>query len=97
MAKQKQCGKTLVGVVRGLRVEVGDHVTISKYKNIFAIGYTPNWSEEAFVIKDVKNTIPWTYIINDFSGEEISGTCYAKELQKLNQEGFEIEKVIRRK
>ena len=40
--------------------KVGDHVTISKYKNIFAKGYTPNWSEEVFVIKKVKNTVPWT-------------------------------------
>ena len=43
----------------------GDNVRISKYKNIFAKGYTPNWSEEVFVIKKVKNTVPWTYVIND--------------------------------
>ena len=47
------------------KFKVGDHVRISKYKNIFAKGYTPNWSEEVFVIKEVKNTVPWTYIIND--------------------------------
>ena len=41
-----------------------DHVRISKYKNIFAKGYTPNWSEEVFAIKNVKNTVPWTYAIN---------------------------------
>ena len=40
--------------------KVGDHVKTSKYKNIFAKGYTPNWSEEVFVIKKVKNTVPWT-------------------------------------
>ena len=45
------------------KFEVGDHVRISKYKNIFAKGYTPNWSEEGFVIKKVKNTAPWTYVI----------------------------------
>ena len=55
----------------------GDHVRISKYKNIFsANGYTPNWSEEVFVIKEVKNTVPWTYVINDLDGEEIIGTFY---------------------
>ena len=42
-----------------------DHVRISQYKNIFAKGYTPNWSEKVFVIKNVKNTVPCTYIIND--------------------------------
>ena len=42
------------------KFKVGDHVRISKYKNIFAKGYMPNWSEEVFVIKKVKNTVPWT-------------------------------------
>ena len=56
-----------------------------------------NWSEEVFVIKKVKNTVPWTYVINDLNGEEIAGTFYEKELQKTNQEEFRIEKVIKRK
>ena len=55
----------------------------------------PNWNEEVFVIKKVKNTIPWTYVINDLNGEEIIVTFYEKELQKTNQEEFRIEKVIR--
>ena len=59
--------------------------------------YTPNWSEEVFVIKKVKTTVPWTYVINDLNGEEINGTFYKKELQKANQEEFRIEKVIKRK
>ena len=79
------------------KFKVGDHVRISKYKNIFAKGYTPNWSEEVFVIKKVKNTVSWTYIINDLNGEEIIGTFYEKELQKTNQKKFRIEKVIKRK
>ena len=79
------------------KFKVGDHVRISKYKNIFAKGYTPNWSEEVFVIKKVKNTVPWTYIINDFNGEEIIGTLYGKELQKTNQQEFRIEKVIKKR
>ena len=40
------------------KFKVGDHVRISKYKNIFAKGYTPNWSEEVFVISKIKNTLP---------------------------------------
>ena len=79
------------------KFKVGDHVRTSKYKKKFAKGYMPNWSEEVFVIKKVKNTIPWTYVINDLNGEEIIGTFYEKELQKTNQEEFGIEKVIRRK
>ena len=79
------------------KFKVGDHVRISKYKNIFAKGYMPNWSEEAFVIQKVKNTIPWTYVVNDLRSEEIIQTFYEKELQKTNQEEFRIEKVIRRK
>ena len=66
------------------KFKVGDHVRISKYKNIFAKGYTPNWSEEVFVIKKVKNTVPWTFVINDLNGEEIMGTFYEKELQKTS-------------
>ena len=66
------------------KFKVGDRVRISKYKNIFAKGYTPNWSEEVFVIKKVKNTVPWTYVIDDLNGEEIMGTFYEKELQETN-------------
>ena len=40
------------------KFKVGDHVRISKYKNIFAKGYTPNWSKEVFVISKIKNTVP---------------------------------------
>ena len=72
-------------------ITVGDHVRISKYKNIFAKGCTPNSSEEIFVIIKVKNTVPWTYVINDLNGEEIIGTFYEKELQKTNQQEFRIE------
>ena len=79
------------------KFKVGDHVRISKYKNNFAKDYTPNWSEEVFMIKEVKNTVPWTYFTNDLNGEEITGTFYEKELQKRNQEEFRIEKIIKRK
>ena len=62
----------------------GDHVRISKYKNIFAKGYAPNWSEEVFVVSGIKNTVPWTYLVSDLNGEEITGSFYKKELQKSN-------------
>ena len=62
------------------KFKVGDHVRIFKYKNIFAKGYTPNWSGEVFVIKKVNNTVPLTYVINDLNGEEITESFYEKEL-----------------
>ena len=79
------------------KFKIGDIVRISKYKNIFAKGYVPNWSEEVFVIKQVKNTVPWTYVISDLKGEEIVRTFYEKELQKTNQKEFRVEKVIKKK
>ena len=79
------------------KFKVGDNVRISKYKIIFAKGYTPNWSEEVFVVNNVQNTVLWTYLINDLNGEEIKGSFYEKELQKTNQKEFRIEKVIKRK
>ena len=79
------------------KFKIGDYVRTSKYKNIFAKGYMPNWSEEIFVIKKVRNTVPWTCIINDLNGEEIIGTFYEKELKGTNQQEFRIEKVIKKK
>ena len=79
------------------KFQVGDHVRISKQKNTFAKGCIQNWSEKVFVIKEVKNTVPWTYVINDLNGEEIIGTYYEKELQKTNQQKFRVEKIIKRK
>ena len=60
--------------------------------NIFATVYTPNWSEEVFGIKKVKNTVLWIYVPNDINREEIVRTLYEKELQKTNQKKFRIEK-----
>ena len=77
------------------KFKVGDHVRISKYKNIFAKGYVPNWSKEMFVIKKVKNTNLWTYVISDLNSEESIGRFYEKEL--ANQKEFKVEKVIKRK
>ena len=79
------------------KFKVGDHVRISKYKNIFVKGYMPNWSEEVFIIKKVKNIVLWTYVINDVNSEEIIGTFYEKELQKTDKKEFRIEKVFKKK
>ena len=63
------------------KFKIGDIVRISKYKNIFAKGYVPNWSEDIFVIEKVKNTLRWTYVINYLNGEEIVGTFCKKNLE----------------
>ena len=68
------------------KFKIGGIVGASKYKNIFAKNCVPNWSEEVFMIKNVKNSVPWTYVISDLKGEEIVGTFYEKEFQKTNQE-----------
>ena len=60
------------------KFKIGDRVRISKYKNIFAKGYTPNWSEEVFAFNKIKNTVRWTYVINDLNGEETTGSFYEK-------------------
>ena len=78
------------------KFKVGDHVRISEYKNAFAKGYTQNWSE-VFVVSEIKNTVPWTYVISDLNGEKINASFYEKELKKSSQEKFRIEKVLKRK
>ena len=70
---------------RDPKFNIGDHVRISKYKIIFAKGYTPNWSEEVFNVSKIKNKVPWTYVTKNLNGEKIIGKFYKKELQKANQ------------
>ena len=64
------------------RFKVGDRVRISKFKNIFAKGYTPNWSKEIFIVNKINDTVPYTYNIKDLNNEEIIGSFYDRELQK---------------
>ena len=67
------------------KFKVGDHVRISKYKNIFAKRYAPNWSQEVFFVSGIKSTVPWTYVVSDLNGEETTRNFYEKELQKTSQ------------
>ena len=78
------------------KFRVGDHVRISKYKNICKKGYAPNWGEQASVIKRVRNTVPWTYAIEDLNGGEIVATFYGIELQETNQTDIKVEQIIKR-
>ena len=64
------------------RFKVGDRIRISKFKNIFAKGYTPNWSTEIFIVDKINDTVPYTYNIKHLNDEETIGCFYDRELQK---------------
>ena len=72
------------------KFQVSNHVTRLKHNNIFAKVYAPIWSEKVFVIKKVKNTVPWIYVISDINVEEIATTFCEKKLQKTNQTEFGV-------
>ena len=67
---------------KNARYNVGDGVRISKCKNIFAKGYTPNWSRKIFIVNKINDTVPYTYNLKDLNDEEIIGSFYDRELQK---------------
>ena len=67
---------------KSARYNVGDRVRISKFKNIFAKGYTPNWSREVFIINKINDIVPYTYNLEDLNGGEIIGCFYDRKLQK---------------
>ena len=69
-------------IKKNARYNVGNRVRISKFKNIFAKGYTPNWSREIFIINKINDTVPYTYNLKDLNDEEIIGSFYDRELQK---------------
>ena len=78
------------------KFDIGDKVRISKEKRTFEKGYTPNRSEELFVIDKQLDTSPVTYKLKDLNGENIEGSFYEPELQKSQQQVFRIEKVLKR-
>ena len=63
---------------------------------MFAKGYIPKQSEEDFINKKVKNTVPWTYAISDLNGEKIAGIFYKKQLQNTNQKNVRTAKLIKK-
>lgn len=84
--------------LRTPKLQEGDRVRISKLRQTFEKGYIASWSEELFTISQVKRTQPPTYVIKDDSGEELDGTFYEQELQKVaNKEVYRIEKVLRQR
>ena len=79
------------------KFKVGDHVRISKHKNIFDKRYTKNWSGEVLVVSKIKDEVSWKFVISDLNGGQIAGSFHEKELKKTSQEKFRIEKVLKRK
>ena len=71
------------------KLKIGDRVRISKYKNIFAKGYAPNWSEEVFVVSKIKNTVPWTYVVSDLNGEKLLKVFMESNSRKLVKKNLE--------
>mgnify|MGYP002775281590 CR=1 FL=1 len=83
---------------RKQKFKIGDSVRISKYRELFSKGYTPNWSNEVFLVKLIKMTNPTTYILEDQQKNEIEGGFYQEELQKVKHpDVYLVEKVLRRK
>ena len=80
---------------KGSKFKVGEHGRASKFKNIFAKGWTPISFEEVFTDKKIKNTVSWAYVISSFNNGKIAGTFYEKELQKISQIEVRVEKVIK--
>ena len=80
-------GKTLTP-----KFSIGDNVRITKKKKTFDKVYTQRWTEEVFTISKIQQTIPMTYKITDYNREEIQGSFYEPELQKMKQDIFRIEK-----
>ena len=76
----------------GPKFKVGDNIRISKYENIFAKVYIPNWTGEVFLMKNIKSIVPWTYVISDLKDEETVGRLYKKKLQKTNQKELKLNK-----
>ena len=74
------------------KVNFGNIVEISRYKNLFPKDYFTNWSEEAFVIRKVKNTVPSIYVISDLRGEKINES---KEKKRYKEPLSKIRDLIR--
>ena len=77
------------------KFSIGDNVRITKKKKIFDKEYIGRWTEEVFKISKIQLTIPVTYKITDYNGEEIQGWFYEQEFEKTKRNIFRIEKIIR--
>ena len=77
-------------------VKVGDHVRLSKVKNVFGRGFLPNWTEEVYTVTQVLNTRPIQIKVKDYNDDEVEGSFYIQEVQVVDKpETYRIEKIIR--
>ena len=99
MAKTVHSRPTNYTIKKNSALIKGDRVRLSKYATTFHRGFLPNWSDEIFVVTEVRQTIPITYIVEDENGEQIQGTFYKEELQRvlIKDNVYKIEKVIGQK
>lgn len=80
----------------GPKFKIGAHVRISKYKHVFAKGFTPNWTTEIFKIRRIQDTNPFTYLLMDADDRHINGSFYTEELQLVKDPKlFLVEKIIK--
>lgn len=83
---------------RKQKLKVKDYVRISKYREAFSKGYTPNWSNEIFQIRKIHRSNPRTYLLKDQEGDQIQGGFYEHELQKVKYPDiYLVEKIMRKK
>ena len=75
-----------------IKIQIGDNVRISKYKNVFAKGYTPNWSEDVFAIKKAKKTVPWTLLLVTLKEKELLERFMKKNCKKKVIKNLELKK-----
>ena len=93
----KLFGKEILKKRQKPKFEVGDKVRIGRKKKRFEKGFTPNWTEEIFVVDQVIHSPPVTFKLVDLLGKEVTGSFYAEELQKTKQEVFRVEEVLMEK
>lgn len=90
--------KKEIPLINETKFKVGDHVRLSKYKNVFEKGYLPNWTTEVFVVNKIQHTDPTTYLLVDWEGNEIKGGVYGEEMQLVKYpDVYLVEKILRRK
>ena len=77
--------------------KIGNHIKVSKCKNIFSREHTQNQSEENFVVSKIKDTVPWTYVISDLNGEKIAASFMKMNCKKLVKKNLEQKKYSKEK
>lgn len=90
--------RTIPFIKKNNKFKVGDHVRLSKYKHVFEKGYLPSWTTEVFKISKIQNTVPITYLLVDWEGNEIKGGVYAEEMQLVKYpDVYLVEKILRKR